>query len=213
MSPPLLASLIVVVLGGGAWVLTRLPPRRALAALVFALAGGLALARQFALAAPLAAIGLGIWRSAQSIPSGNGQSEVETDGLRMTLDHASGEMDGEVLTGPFTGRRLSELSPAERRDLWDALETDGDMDSIALLNAWLERRGGGAGPSEPPPRPDGAPMSEAEAYRVLGLTPDATVTEVREAHRRLMKRVHPDLGGSGALAALINAAKERLDPG
>jgi hypothetical protein len=25
--------------------------------------------------------------------------------------------------------------------------------------------------------------------------------------------VHPDLGGSAALAAMINAAKQRLDPG
>jgi curved DNA-binding protein CbpA len=56
-------------------------------------------------------------------------------------------------------------------------------------------------------------MSEAEAYRVLGLAPGASVEEVRGAYRRLMRRVHPDLGGSSALAAMINAAKEVLDPG
>jgi curved DNA-binding protein CbpA len=55
-------------------------------------------------------------------------------------------------------------------------------------------------------------MTEAEAYRVLGLAPGASLEEVREAYRRLMKRVHPDLGGSSALAAMLNAAKEILDP-
>ncbi len=56
-------------------------------------------------------------------------------------------------------------------------------------------------------------MTEAEAYRILGLEPGASIGEVRDAYRRLMRRVHPDLGGSDALAALLNAAKERLDPG
>ena len=56
-------------------------------------------------------------------------------------------------------------------------------------------------------------MTEAEADRVLGLAPGASIEEVRAAYRRLMKRVHPDLGGSGALAAMLNAAKEVLRPG
>lgn len=55
-------------------------------------------------------------------------------------------------------------------------------------------------------------MTEAEAYRLLGLAPGASREEVRAAHRRLIRRVHPDLGGSSALAALLNAARERLDP-
>jgi curved DNA-binding protein CbpA len=56
-------------------------------------------------------------------------------------------------------------------------------------------------------------MTEAEAYRVLGLDPGASLEEVRAAYHRLMKRVHPDLGGSGALAAMLNEAKQVLDPG
>ena len=39
-------------------------------------------------------------------------------------------------------------------------------------------------------------MTEAEAYRVLGLAPGASLEEVRAAYRRLIRRVHPDLGGS-----------------
>jgi len=209
MTPLAWAALFVLGLGMAAVVLTRLPPRKALAAVVLAAAGGLALARVLPLAVPVAAIGLGLWRSAPSAPTPGGNSEVESPGLRMTLDHDSGEMDGEVRTGRFRGARLSALSPTEVQDLVAEFEAAGDHDSLALLLAWLDRRGT---PHQAPPPPS-ATMTEAEAYRVLGLAPGASVEEVRSAYRRLMRRVHPDLGGSSPLAAMLNAAKELLDPG
>ena len=55
-------------------------------------------------------------------------------------------------------------------------------------------------------------MSKEEAYRVLGLKPGASPQDIRSAHKRLIRKVHPDLGGSDALAAMINAAKHILDP-
>ncbi|KQN00399.1 MULTISPECIES: J domain-containing protein [unclassified Sphingomonas] len=51
---------------------------------------------------------------------------------------------------------------------------------------------------------------EAEARAILGLGKDASVADIRAAHRRLMQAVHPDRGGSADLARRINAARDVL---
>jgi hypothetical protein len=53
-------------------------------------------------------------------------------------------------------------------------------------------------------------VEEAEARRILGVTPTATDAEIRAAYRERMRRAHPDRGGSHAAAARLTAARDRL---
>ncbi len=42
-------------------------------------------------------------------------------------------------------------------------------------------------------------LTEKEAYEVLGLEPGASEEAIRQAHRALMKRLHPDQGAPPTL--------------
>ena len=124
--------------------------------MLLAAAAGLAVMRLFPLALPSPPSASASGGAAGRSPAPGGQSEVESPALRMTLDHDSGRMEGEVTAGPYRGARLSELSPDDLDRLMAGFEAEGDDDSRALLFAWLERHGSrrdrrGPGPAPPPP--------------------------------------------------------------
>ena len=53
-------------------------------------------------------------------------------------------------------------------------------------------------------------MPLSEARELLGLSADAGAEEIREAHRRIIARVHPDAGGTMELARRTNLARDVL---
>lgn len=124
--------------------------------------------------------------------------------------------DGIVLAGPETGRRLSELAPDALAGLL-ILCRRTDRIGARRLEAYLNRREAGGrvdaeGDADPRTRrpPDPGAMTQEEANQILGLQRGASPEEIRTAHRSLMKRAHPDQGGSAEHAARVNAARDRL---
>lgn len=149
-------------------------------------------------------------------PSAGNRSEVVSAWFRMSLDHDTGAMDGVVLQGRYRGRQLSSLSLADLLEMLPDVRID-DAESAALLEAYLDRahpdwRADDSGPAadEAPRGAPSAAMTREEAYRILGLETGASEDQVRDAYKRLMKKMHPDQGGSSYLAAKINQAKELL---
>ncbi len=155
-----------------------------------------------------------------SSPGTGQRTEVRTAFLQAWIDHGTGDVGGTVLSGRFVGRVLDSLADGELLELHS--ECAADPDSLKVLEAYLDRRLraawlparrlGAAGRPAPRPPPAGsrAGMSRDEALAVLGLAEGATSEEIRAAHRRLIQRMHPDVGGSADLAARINQAKDVL---
>ncbi|WP_378950882.1 DnaJ domain-containing protein [Mesorhizobium sp. ANAO-SY3R2] len=143
------------------------------------------------------------------------RSTVRTAALEMELDHDSGNLQGFVLAGRQEGKSLASLGLTELKALH--AELSGDPESCQLLETYLDGR---FPVWREDAKPDGdhgqrvAPgsgaMTKEEAYKILGLEAGAAAADVRKAHRRLIQRLHPDMGGSSFLAARINEAKDVL---
>jgi hypothetical protein len=178
---------------------------------------------QFQLAVPFGFAGLGLLGWLPGGPIGAFQrtwkspgqvSRVRTAAVEMELDHDTGAMRGRILAGQHEGAMLEAL---DVKTLVGLL-VDFDEESRALLMAYLDRR-------QPAWREDvqadtdaghvdsswnSGKMTDEEAYQILGVQPGASVDEIGHAHRTLMKKLHPDQGGSTYLAARVNQAKDVL---
>ena len=140
-------------------------------------------------------------------------SRVRSQYLDMMLDHDSSELKGQIVAGPHAGHMLDEFDLPQLI----AMISGFDAESVALLEGYLDRRfpawrqdaqGDAAGGQRR--APSGGKMTDEEAYQILGLQPGAGRDEIGRAHRALMKKLHPDQGGSTYLAARVNEAKDTL---
>ncbi|MGA9321978.1 MAG: DnaJ domain-containing protein [Xanthobacteraceae bacterium] len=227
----LLLGLVVLVLV--LWAVGRFstPDPKKNAALVRRIGGGAVLV--FAgflffrgaiwVALPVAALGLGLVGWKAPLPGFNWLalkfprrvSRVRSAFVEMELDDDTGAMRGWILAGPHDGAALDSLDVPTLVALMRGI----DDDSRRLLVAYLDRRqprwreyakqdagagqGGGAATTS-------REMAEEEAYQILGLQPGASRDQIGRAHRSLMKKLHPDQGGSTYLAGRVNQAKEVL---
>jgi len=173
--------------------------------------------------------GLGAWLlGLRGMPlprffNGSGRSRrgnvscVRSAMIEMELDHDSSKMRGTVLAGPDEGKLLDSMTRPQCEALYDLCGTD-DPDGARLLETYLDRRFPGwraatqnqDNARQGGTRRRGSMMSEDEAYEILGLQKGASEEEVIRSHRALMKKLHPDHGGSTNLAARVNEAKDVL---
>ncbi|HEY2756121.1 MAG TPA: DnaJ domain-containing protein [Pseudolabrys sp.] len=227
--PMLLFGLLALVLALWALnVISKVDPK--VGARVLKASGGLlslgfavflGLRGEIGVAVTLGAFGLGLLGWLPFGPAGFSQrttkrrgqaSRVRARYVEMELDHDSGNMTGRIIAGHYKGVPLEQLGV---RTLVSLL---GDMDdeSRALLMAYLDRRdprwrehaNGDAATGRP--AASSGKMTEQEAYQILGLQPGANADAISRAHRTLMKKLHPDQGGSTYLAARVNEAKDIL---
>ena len=156
----------------------------------------------------------GPWRKFQQAPGRF--SRIRSAMIEMEIDHATGGVEGSILVGAFAGRRLSSLDPQSLRRLYEECSAH-DPQGVPLLEAYLDRRFSGwrenaQGDRDTRTRTHAQSgiMTKEEAYQILGLQPGASLDEIRKAHRTLMKKLHPDQGGSTYLASRVNQAKDIL---
>jgi len=178
---------------------------------------------EIGVAVPVGLFGLGLlgWVSlwpatfgARTQKSTGKTSRVLTAFLEMELDHDSGTMRGRVLAGRRQGASLDALDQPTLLDLFGEI----DSDSRDLLAAYLDRKAPGwrehaqgdaaAGSGKGAAR--SGKMTEEEAYQILGIQSGASAQDITRAHRSLMKKLHPDQGGTTYLAARVNEAKDVL---
>ena len=222
----LLGLLVLILMLLGLRELGRSPParvasltRQGLTALALVAAALMLTRGHFVVALALAGVAL-ITAAGKSFNAPftlGGNRRVRGAAVELEFDDF-GVRDGAILSGPFTGWKLSEMSKSECEAFLAQCRVENPQ-ALLALEAYFDRRFAGrraTAQDDPNPgrRAGGVgrtgEMSEQEAYETLGLRRGASADEIVRAHRMLMKERHPDHGGTTDGAARLNQAKDRL---
>lgn len=147
---------------------------------------------------------------------GNGQPAIIAPAIAIFLDADTGEISGVIREGELRDKPLSQLTEDQFITLIGEFH-QRDKESTQILTAYLDAEvKGWREKFELPEKYEDSPLGQSsslmprEALINLGLTYAADESDIKKAHRRLMKKFHPDQGGSPYLAARINMAKDVL---
>lgn len=158
---------------------------------------------------------LGTGAAASGAYGSSNDSKVSTTTILMTLNHATGNINGTVLQGQFAQRELDSLNAAELKELYQYC-SENDVEALRLLETYIQRQRASdwtdqsGHNSQGASQPTSTSMNIEEAKQVLGLEEPISRKSVTAAHRSLMGQFHPDKGGSDYLATKINTAREIL---
>jgi hypothetical protein len=166
----------------------------------------------------MGAVGYGLWRRRSQATSAGGtalqpRSEIETEFVKMRIDHDGGTLSGTVLKGRLRGRGLGELSRDQLVKLWRECRPR-DQHAASLVEAYLDRfmpswRQHAISDDTAAVQAQEV-MTAEEAHAILGLAAGAAESEIREAYHRLMIKMQPEEGGSPYLAAKLKEARDML---
>jgi hypothetical protein len=138
-------------------------------------------------------------------------NRMETNYILLRINNNTRAMNGEVLRGTFGGRQLEQLAFDDLLDLLaEFRKTDKRSADVLMtyldhtqLEDWRAKYRARFTKTK-------EQMARDEALQILGIKEGATEDEIKAAYRRLMGRLHPDMGGTDYLAAKVNAAKDML---
>jgi hypothetical protein len=119
---------------------------------------------------------------------------------------SQGRAQGRVRRGPCRGMQLDEMD-REQCEAQNAYCRQHDYAAAAALEAYIRQRFYAQRRNQT--RIDGT-MSRAQAFSILGLTEGASEADIHAAYLAMIKKHHPDHGGSTAAAARVNQAKDLL---
>lgn len=143
-----------------------------------------------------------------------GSPTFSTPHIKAQVDLQTGDVTGEILSGPLQGKNIEALTDEELAELHTYYK-DKDKRAFYLIYVVMQRRnttnsGSSGGTNQQKTFVDAGDIALKEAEQILGLKDSYTKDDVVAAHRSLIQKLHPDRGGNDYLASQVNLAKDTL---